>query len=101
MAKVSMIHKNNQKKAVVDRYKEKRAALRKVMKSPDASLEEKMDAQRAFARLPSRSIEVRVTNRCAITGRPRGFLKKFGVSRIAFRDMASRGLIPGVVKSSW
>jgi len=96
-----MIHKNKQKEAVVDRYREKRAALRKVMKDPEASLEEKMDAQRAFARLPSRSIEVRVINRCAITGRPRGHLRKFGISRIAFRDMASRGLIPGVVKSSW
>ena len=86
---------------MVDRYKEKRETLRKVMKSPDASLEDKMDAQRSFARLPSRSIGVRVSNRCAITGRPRGHLRKFGVSRIAFREMASHGLIPGVVKSSW
>jgi small subunit ribosomal protein S14 len=96
-----MIHKNNQKKAVADRYKSKREALRKIMKDPEAGLEEKMEAQRAFARLPRRSMEVRVINRCAITGRPRGVLRKFGLSRIAFRDMASRGLIPGVVKSSW
>ena len=101
MANVSMIHKNNQKKEVVERFKEKRDALRKIMKDPNAGLDEKMEAQRAFARLPNRSIGVRVTNRCAITGRPRGHLRKFGVSRIAFRDMASRGLIPGVVKSSW
>jgi len=101
VAKISMIHKNNQKKAVADRYKEKRETLRKIMKDPQAGLDEKMEAQRAFARLPRRSIGVQVTNRCAITGRPRGVLRKFGLSRIAFRDMASRGLIPGVIKSSW
>lgn len=96
-----MIKKNEQKKAVVDRYREKRAALRKIMKDPEASFEEKMDAQRAFARLPRRSIETQVTNRCAITGRPRGYLRKFGLSRIAFREMAGNGLLPGVTKSSW
>ena len=96
-----MIHKNNQRKAVADRYREKREALRKIMKDPEANLEEKMEAQRAFARFPRRSMEVRVTGRCAITGRPRGHIRKFGLSRIAFREMASRGLIPGVVKSSW
>lgn len=101
MAKISMIKKNEQKKAVVDRYLEKRAALRKIMKDPEASYEEKMEAQRAFARLPRRSIEIRVTNRCAITGRPRGYLRKFGLSRIAFREMAGNGLLPGVTKSSW
>ena len=96
-----MIHKNNQKKAVVDRYREKRKALRKIMKNPGASLEEKMEAQRAFARFPRRSMEARVINRCAVTGRPRGHIRKFGLSRIAFREMASSGLIPGVIKSSW
>lgn len=101
MAKISMIKKNEQKAAVVERYREKRSALRKILQDPEASIEEKMEAQRAFARLPRRSIECRVTNRCNITGRPRGYLKKFGLSRIAFREMASRGLLPGVTKSSW
>lgn len=101
MAKIAMIKKNEQKQAVVERYREKRAALRKVMQDPNASFEEKMEAQRAFARLPRRSIENRVINRCAITGRPRGYLRKFGLSRIAFRDMAAQGLLPGVTKSSW
>ena len=101
MAKISMIHKNNQKKAVADRYIEKRTQLRKVMQDQEATLEEKMEAQRAFARLPRRSMACQVVNRCAITGRPRGVLQKFGLSRIAFREMASNGLIPGVTKSSW
>lgn len=101
MAKVSMIKKNEQKQAVVDRYREKRDALRKIMKDPNASFEAKMEAQRAFARLPRRSMQNRVINRCAITGRPRGYLRKFGLSRIAFREMANNGLLPGVTKSSW
>ncbi len=96
-----MIKKNEQKIAVVERYREKRAALRKIMQDQEATFEEKMDAQRAFARLPRRSIENRVTNRCAVTGRPRGYLRKFGLSRIAFREMANFGLLPGVTKSSW
>jgi len=101
VAKIAMIKKNEQKQAVAMRYREKRSALRKVMKDPNASFEEKMEAQRAFARLPRRSMENRVINRCAITGRPRGYLRKFGLSRIAFREMASNGLLPGVTKSSW
>jgi len=96
-----MIHKNNQKRAVSDRHREKRSELRKVMQNQEATLEEKMEAQRAFARLPRRSMTCQVVNRCAITGRPRGVLQKFGLSRIAFREMASNGLIPGVTKSSW
>ena len=96
-----MIKKNEQKQAVVERYREKRDALRKIMKDPNASFEAKMDAQRAFARLPRRSMQNRVINRCAITGRPRGYLRKFGLSRIAFREMANNGLLPGVTKSSW
>ncbi len=96
-----MIKKNEQKLIVVKRYDEKRAVLRAVMQDPKASFQEKMEAQRAFARLPRRSMKSRVTNRCAVTGRPRGFLRKFGLSRIAFREMASKGLLPGVIKSSW
>ncbi len=96
-----MIKKNEQKLIVAKRYHEKRAVLRAVMQDQNASFEEKMEAQRAFARLPRRSIKNRVINRCVVTGRPRGFLRKFGLSRIAFREMASKGLLPGVVKSSW
>ncbi len=101
MAKISMIKKNEQKAEVVARYRQKRADLRKVLQDQEASIEEKMEAQRAFARLPRRSMGTQVMNRCAITGRPRGYLRKFGISRIAFREMAGKGLLPGVTKSSW
>lgn len=101
MAKLSSIVKNQQKLEVASRYRAKRAELRKVLKSPTASWEEKEEARKKMNRLPRRSIEVRVASRCNLTGRPRGVLKKFGISRIAFRDMANRGLIPGVTKSSW
>jgi len=101
MAKVSSIAKNNQKAACVAKYREKRSELRAIMKSLTATWEEKEEARRKMDRLPRRSMETRVRNRCAITGRPRGFLRKFGLSRITFREMASKGQIPGVTKSSW
>ncbi|MCO5114017.1 MAG: 30S ribosomal protein S14 [Bdellovibrionaceae bacterium] len=101
MAKKSSIIKNQQKAEIASRYRAKRAELRKILGSPTASWEEKEEARKKMNRLPRRSIEIRVANRCALTGRPRGNLRKFGLSRIAFRDMANRGLIPGVTKSSW
>lgn len=101
MAKKSSIVKNNQKAEVASRYRVKRAELRKILGSATASWEEKEEARKKMNRLPRRSIEIRVASRCALTGRPRGVLKKFGLSRIAFREMANRGLIPGVTKSSW
>lgn len=101
MAKKAMIVKNEQKADIVERYREKRAQLRKVLKSTTATPEEKYEARLKMERLPRRSMEVRVTNRCRVTGRPRGYLRKFQMSRIAFRELASRGMIPGVVKSSW
>ncbi len=101
MAKKSSIVKNKQKIEMVSRYRHKRAELRKVLKSATASWEEKEVARAQMNRFPRYSMEVRVSNRCELTGRPRGFLRKFGLSRIAFRDLASRGQIPGVTKSSW
>lgn len=101
MAKKSSIVKNKQKEEIVARYRAKREALRKVLKSATASWEEKEAARATMNRFPRYSIETRVSNRCELTGRPRGFLRKFGLSRIAFRDLASRGQIPGVTKSSW
>lgn len=86
---------------MVDRYRAKRAEVRKVLKSATASWEEKELARATMNRFPRYSIENRVSNRCELTGRPRGYLRKFGLSRIAFRDLASRGQIPGVTKSSW
>lgn len=101
MAKKSSIVKNKQKEEIVSRYRAKRAELRSVLKSASASWEDKEEARKKMNRLPRRSIEVRVGTRCEFSGRSRGVLRKFGLSRIAFRDMANRGLIPGVTKSSW
>lgn len=101
MARKAMIAKEQQKAEIVERYREKRAALRKILKSQTATPEEKFEARQAMNRLPRRSMGVRVVNRCRVTGRPRGYLRKFQMSRIAFRELASKGMIPGVTKSSW
>lgn len=101
MAKKSSIVKNKQKIEMVSRYRAKRLELRKILKSATASYEEKEAARSKMNKFPRYSMEIRVSNRCELTGRPRGFLRKFGLSRIAFRDLASRGQIPGVTKSSW
>jgi len=101
MAKKSKIQKNEKRKELVARYSERRTALVSVMKDPKASPAEKREASAELQRLPRDSSPVRVRNRCNMTGRPRAYNRKFGLSRIAFRDMALRGEIPGVKKSSW
>lgn len=101
MAKLAMIVKEKQKAAVAERYREKRTALRKILKSQTATQEEKDEARHKMDRLPRRSMGCRVVNRCQVTGRPRGYLRKFQMSRIAFRELANKGMIPGVTKSSW
>lgn len=101
MAKKAMIAKEQQRIEMVERYRAKRAELREILKSQTASQEEKFEARQKMDRLPRRSMGVRVVNRCRVTGRPRGYLRKFQMSRIAFRELAGRGMIPGVTKSSW
>ncbi len=101
MAKKSAIQRNLKRKRLIEKYADKRAALKKVLANPGTSDTEFFEAQRKLAKLPRNSSPTRMCNRCAITGRPRGFLRKFGVSRITFRELASQGLIPGVTKSSW
>jgi small subunit ribosomal protein S14 len=101
MAKTSKIVRNEQRKALVAKHAEKRQALRAVVKSATASDEEKQAAYKALRALPRDSSPTRVRNRCAMTGRPRAFLRQFGLSRITFREMALQGLIPGVTKASW
>ena len=101
MARKAMIAKELQKAEIVERYRQKRAELRKILKSQTATQEEKWEARQAMDRLPRRSMGVRVVNRCRVTGRPRGYLRKFQMSRIAFRELANRGMIPGVTKASW
>ena len=100
MAKTSKIEKNEQRKRLVARYAERRAALKETIRAAKTP-EERTRAQSALGRLPRDSNPNRVTHRCALTGRPRGYLRRFGLSRIAFRDKALAGEIPGVTKSSW
>lgn len=101
MAKVSKIERNKQRIEAVNRLRHKKAELRAIMKSVNSSLEEKEAARRKMDSLPRMAMENRVVNRCELTGRPRGVLRKFRLSRIAFRELSNQGMIPGVTKSSW
>jgi small subunit ribosomal protein S14 len=101
MAKTSKVVKNEERKLMVARYAEKRAALKATIISQTATPEEKDAAGKALRKLPRNSSKIRIRNRCAMTGRPRAFLRQFGLSRVTFREMALNGLIPGVTKASW
>ena len=101
MAKKSKIARNEQRKVIVARYNEKRIALKKTLIDENATPEEREAARVALQKLPRNASPVRVRNRDQIDGRPRGVLTKFGISRVRFRDMAHRGELPGVTKSSW
>lgn len=101
MAKKSCIIKNEKRKEVVKQYAQQRAILKEVIRNFGSSLEERMEAQRGLQALPRNASPSRVRNRCLISGRTRGFLRRFGMSRIDFRLLALRGGIPGVRKSSW
>lgn len=101
MAKTSKVVKNNMRKKTVKAYATKRAEYKKIVKHPDSSPEQVEAAQMKLQKMPRDASPIRVRNRCSQTGRPRGFLRKFGVSRVAMRDLALKGQIPGVVKSSW
>ena len=101
MAKKSAVEKNNRRRRMVDRFAAKRAALKAVIMDQSRDPEERFDATLRLAELPRNSSKVRVRNRCLLTGRPRAYYRKFGLSRVALRDLASEGQIPGVVKASW
>ncbi|OWY79778.1 MULTISPECIES: 30S ribosomal protein S14 [Rhodococcus] len=101
MAKKSKIARNEQRKAIVARYAERRAELKEVVRRPSSSPEERSEAQRTLQRLPRDASPVRLRNRDAADGRPRGYLRKFGLSRVRVRELAHRGELPGVHKSSW
>lgn len=101
MAKVSMIEREKKRKKLVDRYADKRAKLKAIIKDKSVPAEERFQATMALAELPRNSSKVRKRNRCAVTGRPRSYYRKLSISRIALRDLASRGELPGVTKSSW
>ncbi|MEV6767559.1 30S ribosomal protein S14 [Nocardia sp. NPDC051030] len=101
MAKKSKIAKNEERKKIVARYADRRAELKEIIRKPSSSDEAREAAQAALARLPRDASPVRLRNRDAADGRPRGHLRKFGLSRIRVREMAHRGELPGVHKSSW
>jgi small subunit ribosomal protein S14 len=101
MAKISKVVKNNKRKKMAAQYAERRTALKKIINNPNAAVEEVDAAIVKLQKIPRDASPVRVRNRCSQTGRPRGFLRKFGISRVALRELALQGQIPGVVKSSW
>ena len=101
MAKTSQIHRDLKRKRLIAKWKAKRTELRAVLQDPAAEMEAKLAAQEEFAKLPRNSCPTRWNNRCAISGRSRSFYRKFQISRIAFRELALRGQLPGVRKSSW
>jgi len=101
MAKLSAIHKNERRRALAEKYGRYRTELRKKANNPNLSDEERAAARLKLQKLPRDTSPTRVTVRCYLTGRPRGNFRKFGLSRIAFRQLAHKGLLPGVTKSSW
>lgn len=101
MAKKSKIVKNEQRRELVQRYAERRAELKKTIRDPASSPERRAAAVSALQRLPRDSSPVRLRNRDVVDGRPRGHLRKFGLSRVRVREMAHRGELPGVRKASW
>jgi len=101
MAKTSAIQRNLKRTKLVKKYLKKRNALKKIIKNKKLPLEERFNAQLKLAKLPRNSAKTRVRNRCEITGRPHGVYRKLRISRIALRELASKGRIPGMTKSSW
>ncbi len=101
MAKTSKIVRNEQRKKMVEKHAAKRATLKAIVNNPNSSVEEVDNAVMQLQKLPRDASPIRIRNRCSQTGRPRAYLRKFGMSRIGLRELALKGQIPGVVKSSW
>ncbi len=101
MAKKSSIIKNNNRKKLSQSHKEKRQKVISISKDESLPFEERLVAQIKLSQMPRNGSRIRHRNRCALSGRPRGNLRKFGLSRIAVRELASWGQIPGLIKSSW
>lgn len=99
MAKESMKAREVKRQKLVAKYAARKAELKKLAKSNDYDVA--YEANRALQKLPQNASSVRLHNRCQLTGRPKGYIRQFGISRIQFREMASAGLIPGVKKASW
>lgn len=101
MPKTSAIERNDKRKRLVAKHAQQRAELKAILSSPATTDTEFFAAQKKLQKLPRNSSPVRVRNRCSMSGRPRAYHRKFGVSRIQFRELALAGKIPGVIKSSW
>jgi len=101
MAKKSAVQTNERRRRMAARDAAKRAELKAQVHDPHAAPEDRFEASLRLAKLPRNGAKVRITNRCVVSGRPRAYYRRFGMSRIALRELASAGKIPGVVKSSW
>ena len=101
MAKKSSINRNNKRILLSNKFFNKRKKLKEIIKNKKLPLEERFAAQLKLAKIPRNSARTRIRNRCEISGRPHGVYRKLRISRIALRDLASKGKIPGMTKSSW
>jgi len=101
MAKTSAIQRNLKRIRLSKKFNKKRESLKKIIKNKKLPLEERFAAQLKLAKIPRNSAKTRIRNRCEISGRPHGVYRKLRISRIALRDLASKGKIPGMTKSSW
>jgi small subunit ribosomal protein S14 len=101
MAKKSSIEKNNRRRKMAKRFSNRRTKLKAIARDKKLPMEERFAATLKLAQLPRNSSKTRIRNRCELSGRPRGYYRKHRLSRIALRELGSKGLIPGLVKSSW
>ena len=101
MAKKSAVERDQKRRRMVKKFANRRTKLKAIIADQDVPMEERFRASLKLAELPRNSSETRVHNRCELTGRPKGYYRKLRLSRIALRELASQGLIPGMVKSSW
>ncbi len=101
MAKLSQVLRDQKREKLINKYAERRAALREKLKDPELDIDEKLEVSAKLSKLPRNSCPARKTRRCVLTGRSKAVYRKFGLSRIALRELALRGELPGVTKSSW
>jgi small subunit ribosomal protein S14 len=101
MAKTSSVEKNKRRRKLAKQYSGRRARLKAIAQDKDKPMEERFAATLKLAELPRNSAPSRIRNRCEVTGRPRAFYRKLKMSRIALRELGAKGLVPGLVKSSW
>ena len=101
MAKLSLINRENKRRGLVKKFAAKRKELKSIITDQTRSMEERIDAQAKLQGLPRNANPTRLRNRCALTGRPRGTFRKFGLGRSKIRELAFKGDIPGLVKASW